>query len=436
MMVSTLFLSKLDMDDTNWRASLDMPSIITRLIYRVLSIFACIFLSISAYASQTQPQIMTDAKFQQCLANLKQQAKNQQISETVIKQNLDEVTFDHKVIEYDRRQPEFSESFSSYYNKRVNKWRIDQGRQMLLKHKTLLLQLQQTYGIPAHYLMSFWGLETNFGRYKGKMSIIRSLTTLACDPRRSDFFTQELMLALKLAQREKLNSQQMLGSWAGAMGHTQFMPSAYTKYALDGDGDNKIDLWHSVPDALTSAANFLNQLGWQQGFRWGREVALPANFGYQNSGTDNAGPLSKWHNLGVTQTDQKAIGKADMEAALIVPSGHHGPAFLVYDNFEVIMRWNRSIFYAIAVGRLADRISGAGKLHKPPIQSPNLTRIQLQSLQQKLIDLGFNVGKPDGIMGPATQKGIRDFQFSKQMIADGFPSQDVFAALGVPLTLK
>jgi membrane-bound lytic murein transglycosylase B len=415
-----------------------MSSPLNSQFYRVLSILSCIFVSLTAHGqdSPTPLEAMTDGQFQQCLTALKQQAKSKNISASVISQNLDNISFDHKVIVYDRRQPEFSESFSSYFKKRVNKWRIEQGRKMLALHNDLLLDLQQTYGIPPHYLMSFWGLETNFGRYKGKMSIIRSLVTLACDPRRSDFFTQELMLALKLAQREKLDPQLMVGSWAGAMGHTQFMPSSYLKYAIDGDGDNKIDLWHSVPDALTSAANFLNQLGWQRGFRWGREVALGANFGYQNSGMDNAGPLDKWHKLGVTKTNGKAIGQADLEAALIVPAGHKGPAFLVYDNFEVIMRWNRSVFYAIAVGRLADRISGAGQLHKPPIKSANLTRNQLHSLQQQLITLGFDVGKPDGIMGPATQKGIRDFQYSKQMIADGFPSQDVFDALGITLTDK
>jgi membrane-bound lytic murein transglycosylase B len=282
--------------------------------------------------------------------------------------------------------------------------------------------------------MSFWGLETNFGQYKGKMSTIRSLVTLACDKRRSQFFTEELMLALKLAEREDLDPKLMVGSWAGAMGHTQFMPSAYMKYAVDGDGDNKIDLWHSVPDALTSAANFLQHLGWQRGYRWGREVSLKEDFGYHNSGMDNAGPLAKWGKLGVNKTNGKAIGKADIEAALIVPAGHKGPAFLVYDNFEVIMRWNRSQFYAIAVGRLADRISGAGELHQPPVDTPNLTNTQLLSLQQKLTSLGFDVGKPDGIMGPATQKGIRDFQFSKKMVADGFPHTDVFAALGINLT--
>ncbi|NQZ11808.1 MAG: lytic murein transglycosylase [Algicola sp.] len=371
--------------------------------------------------------------FKQCVTKLQHQAKDQGVSQQIIQTNLATVTRDAKVIEYDRRQPEFSESFDSYFNKRVNLWRIEKGRKMLAEHKKLLLNLQHTYGVPPHYLMSFWGLETNFGTYKGKMSIIRSLVTLACDPRRSEFFTNELMLALKLAQRESLDPKTMLGSWAGAMGHTQFMPSAYMQYAVDGDGDKKVDLWNSIPDALTSAANFLNHLGWKPGFRWGREVSLTEDFGYQNSGMDNAKLLTHWGKMGVSKTNGKSIEAAQIEAALLIPGGHKGPAFLVYDNFSVIMRWNHSQFYAIAVGRLADRISGSGKLHRPPVKTPNITVGQLLALQEKLTTLGFDVGKPDGIMGPATQKGIRQYQFSKKMIADGFPDIAVFASLGIKL---
>ena len=394
----------------------------------LLSVF-----SVNSYAQSPSAFSFEQEKFEQCKAALGQQAEEQGITNQQILLSLSQVQHDSKVIEYDRRQPEFSESFGSYFNKRVNHWRVDKGRKMLAEHRELLAKLQQTYGIPPQYLIAFWGLETNFGSYKGKMSVLRSLVTLACDQRRQAFFTGELITALKLAQREQLVPEQMLGSWAGAMGHTQFMPSAYMNYAVDGNGDGKVDLWDSVEDALTSAANFLHHLGWKPGFRWGREVMLDEGFAYQHSGMGKAQALKQWRELGVAKTDGNAIDKLDLKASLVVPAGHRGPAFLVYDNFSVIMRWNNSEFYALAVGHLADRISGAGKLHQPPVKTANLTLAQLLSLQQKLTELGFDVGKADGILGPATKKGIRDFQFSRKMIADGFPHQNLFESLDIKL---
>lgn len=398
----------------------------------LVSAWTVLLVSSPSMATETS----TPQTFAQCKAQLHTKALTEGIDEKVVTAALKDIEHDANVIKYDRRQPEFSESFASYFNKRVNQWRVDKGRAMRKTHNKLLLELQAKYGIPPHYLISFWGLETNFGAYKGKMSIIRSLTTLACDQRRSAFFTEELMLALKLAQKEQLDTKQMLGSWAGAMGHTQFMPSAYLKYAIDGDGDGKVDLWNSIPDALTSAANFLQNLGWKRGFKWGREVSLGDDFGYHVSGIDQNKSLNDWSIAGVRRTNGKAMPKSDIAASLLVPSGHKGPAFLVYDNFHVIMRWNRSQFYAIAVGRLADRIAGSGKLHRVPQPSPNLSAAHLMSLQEKLTSMGFDVGTPDGIMGPATAKGIRDFQHTRNMVADGFPHQDVFAALGIDLEAK
>ncbi|MFT5162040.1 MAG: membrane-bound lytic murein transglycosylase B [Alteromonadaceae bacterium] len=385
------------------------------------------------HSTSAEP-LNTAEPFKQCLSRLQRLAVNNGVNQQIVKQNLASVTHDEKVIEFDRRQPEFSESFANYFTKRVNQWRLDKGRQMQVKYRQLLNSLQQKYGVPPHYLMAFWGIETNFGTYKGKMSTIRSLATLACDPRRSAFFTTELMLALKLIETQHLEGNKMLGSWAGAMGHTQFMPSAYSKYAVDGDGDGKINLFDSIPDALSSAANFLHQLGWQTGFRWGREVSLEQDFDYHNSGMDKPKTLQQWHQLGVTNTNASPLSQPDISAALIVPSGHKGPAFLVYENFSVIMRWNHSEFYALAVAHLADRIAGGGKLKRPVVAgSINLSIGQLQTLQHKLNGLGFTVGKADGIMGPATKRGIRDFQYSRKMIADGFPDNSVFSALGIKL---
>lgn len=369
--------------------------------------------------------------FATCVVNLQEKAQREGLSKETIDNALANVNYVSRVIELDKKQPEFSQTFDNYFSKRVTDWRISQGRKMLREHKVLLAKLQETYGIPPQYLMAFWGLETNFGSYKGKMPVLDSLATLACDPRRSKYFTGELMKALKLKEKYDFDVSTMVGSWAGAMGHTQFMPSAYTHYAVDGDGDGKADLWNSTADALSSAANFLNQLGWQRDERWGREVRLPANFNYDYLGKSKAQGLTEWKQLGLTQSNGAALSTPDMTATLYLPAGHTGPAFLGYKNFDVIMRWNRSEFYAIAVGHLADRINGGVGLAIAPPKQDNLNRARVKALQAELNDKGFDVGKPDGVMGRNSKSGLRAYQQSVGLVADGFPDEATFKAIGI-----
>lgn len=367
--------------------------------------------------------------FEQCIAEITASAIESGINPNYVNAALEDVQKIEKVLEYDRNQPEFVQTFPDYLNKRVTSWRIAKGKEMLAKHRPLLKQLTQKYGVPAHYLVSFWGLETNFGNYKGKMPIIDSLATLACDPRRSQFFTQELLVAIELMERESFGKSKMLGSWAGAMGHTQFMPSAYINYAVDGDGDGEVDLWDSEEDALTSAANFLKELGWKSGYIWGREVLLPNQFDYALAGKDHVQTLSQWSALAVQKIDNQKLPNSELSASLILPTGASGPAFLVYTNFDVIMRWNNSESYALAVGYLADRIMGKGQWHKALPDLPNYPISDMVLLQEGLNYLGFDVGKADGIIGPATRAGIRGFQRANNMIADGYPLQSVFDAI-------
>ncbi|WP_333970125.1 lytic murein transglycosylase [Alteromonas mediterranea] len=371
--------------------------------------------------------------FSSCTAALADRAKQEGVSQQIIDEVFPHLVHQDRVIELDRSQPEFVQTFPGYFSKRVTDWRTEKGKAMYAKHEKLLHKLSDKYGVPPHYLLAFWGLETNFGSYKGKMPVLDSLATLACDKRRSKYFTQEFLVAVKLMQREKLKKDNMVGSWAGAMGHTQFMPSAYTHYAIDGDGDGQVNLWESEEDALSSAANFLASLGWERSFRWGREVKLPEGFNYQESGYKNRKPLSEWHEQGVKKADGSPLGEGETTAYVIVPAGHNGPAFIAYKNFRVIMRWNNSEFYAIAVGVLADRIAGASGIKATLPDLPAYNRKDIIALQSKLNDLGFDVGKPDGIIGPATREGIRNYQISNNMIADGFPGLEVMAALNVEL---
>ncbi|AZG35950.1 MULTISPECIES: lytic murein transglycosylase [Shewanella] len=405
---------------------------------RVPVFVASIILSctvLSACTASATPKVSNTVEpaddFAQCVVRLQQKAKDAGISQDIIDTTVAQLTYVPRVIELDNQQPEFTTTFGDYFDKRVTPWRVEQGRKLMAKHQPLLNTLTKKYGVPGQYIMAFWGLETNFGSYKGSMSVLDSLATLACDPRRSDYFTGELLQALKLKQQYHFDDKKMVGSWAGAMGHTQFMPTNYRKYAVDGDGDGIADLWNSTDDALTSAANFLQHLGWKADERWGREVLLPDDYPFSYLGGKHVLPLVKWHELNITQANGQPLSTPDMQAALYLPAGHTGPAFLGYDNFNVIMRWNRSEFYAIAVGHLADRINGALPLTRAVPKQARLSRDTVKKLQQKLNDAGFDVGEPDGILGRNSVLGLQAFQQKKGLVADGFPDVQTFTALGI-----
>jgi membrane-bound lytic murein transglycosylase B len=399
--------------------------------FTAIALLAICATSPSSYADELQLYIEQQRQdFSACLNDKAQAAIKAGVSQSRVESEFANLVFVPRVIELDRSQPEFVTSFPDYFSKRVNQWRIDKGREKYNGYREFLDELTQKYGVPGHYIISFWGLETNYGGYKGNMSTLDSLATLACEPRRATFFTQELFLALKLMDREQLNKEQMQGSWAGAMGHTQFMPTAYTNYAIDGDGDGVVNLWESEKDALVSAAHFLWKLGWTPGVRWGREVLLPENFDYSLAGQSSK-TITQWADMGLTKTDKSSLGNADIQAKLLVPAGATGPAFLTYGNFNTILRWNNSEFYGIAVGQLANRIIGGAALVAPLPDLPKYSIAQMAAVQRDLNRLGFDVGGADGIIGPATRAGIRAFQASNGLIADGFPSPETVEKLKV-----
>lgn len=373
--------------------------------------------------------------FAECVAGLQSRALDQGISPRVVEEVLGQVSHIDRVIELDRAQPEFTTTFADYFNRRVNRQRVEQGQALLKKHRDLLERIQRDTGVPPHVLVSFWGMETNFGRHFGNMSVPDSLATLACDQRRSEYFTGELIDALRIIDAGDITADRMQGSWAGAMGHVQFMPSVFLRYAVDGDGDGKRDLWGSVPDAMASAGNFLKGIGWTAEQRWGREVTLPGDFAYELAGRGQRKSLAEWHALGVRNAFGEALPAEEIQASLLVPAGHGGPAFLVYDNFNVIMRWNRSEFFALSVGHLADRIAGAPALRRPPPEdAPRLSRDEVKQIQHQLNQLGFDAGSPDGILGPTTRRALTEFQRSSAMIADGHPDRKVIEALRLAAT--
>jgi len=379
-------------------------------------------LALSSFSGGVQAQEVLE--YQAWLQKFRAQAVSLGITQRTLDSTLTNLSPNQRVLELDRRQPEFSLTFWRYLNNSISDKRIQRGRDLLKQHADLFAKVQERYGVQPRFLVAFWGLETNFGDYTGTFPLIQSLTTLAHDPRRSEFFTTQLMAALELMDRGDIPFD-IKASWAGAMGYAQFMPTTYKAYAVDGDGDGKRNMWKSLSDVFYSAGNFLSHSGWQAGETWGREVTLPSQFDLDKSGLSTKMSLSDWSALGVRKANGQPLPQADMAGSIILPAGYKGPAFLVYENFRTILDWNRSNFYAIAVGHLADRLVWKGPLLTPVTEEKPLSRAQNLQIQAGLNELGYDVGKPDGIMGSKTRRGLKAFQRSQGVPADGYPTLDL-----------
>jgi membrane-bound lytic murein transglycosylase B len=371
------------------------------------------------------------AAFAACLPRLQKKALDAGIHPMTVNAVLANTRLLPQLIELDRKQPEFTETFGNYLGKRINDQRIKQGQQLNARYRTLLANTEKRYGVPANVLLAFWGLESNYGSFQGSTPTLDALATLACDGRREDFFTRELIEALHLVDDGIVGPHRFKGSWAGAVGNVQFMPSTYRRYAIDADGDKRPDLWRSIPDSMASAAHYLSSIGWKRDSAWGQEVRLDSTFDYSLTGLQTRKTISDWNALGVKDKHGKPLSPSSEPGSILVPSGHTGPAFLVRGNFDVIMRWNRSEFYALSVGLLADRIGGGAPLAKPVPALPRLSVEHIKSLQQALSSAGIDAGKADGILGPGTRAALRTWQARNGMIADGYPSPEVLKALGV-----
>lgn len=364
------------------------------------------------------------------LQGLKAEALAKGISAATLDTAFRDVAPIGKVLEYDRKQPEFSQTFWTYLNRAVSEERISRGKALLRKHAALLAEVEDKYGVQPRFLVAFWGLETNYGDYTGGFPVIAALATLAHDERRAEFFRAELFHALRILDEGHIAPAKMSGSWAGAMGQTQFMPSTFAGYATDGDGDGKIDIWGSLPDVFHSAGHYLASVGWKGDETWGREVKLPPGFDLDLTQLAIKKHISEWQALGVRRANGADLPAADIEGSVILPAGAKGPAFLVYQNFRSTLVWNRSILYAAAVGYLADRFVDRGRLvaTQPPGDKP-LSRSDVISLQTNLNRLGFDVGEPDGVAGSMTRKGLRDYQRARGLPPDGHPSSEMVEIL-------
>ena len=365
-----------------------------------------------------QPEVATQT-FDAFIVDIKNKALERGVSQKTLTKVFTNLTPNPKVIIYDRRQPEFTQTFWKYLNGRVSEIRITKGRQFYKKHQKLLKIIEKKYGVQGQFLIAFWGLETNFGQYVGKLSVVRSLATLAYDLRRRDFFTKQLLITLELIDDDKIPFD-VQGSWAGAMGWTQFMPSNIKAYGIDANKNGQLELWSNLEDVFSSSAYFLSKVGWKRGEKWGREVRLPENFDYQVASLKNKKTINEWQELGVRKITGQNLPKSNIKSALVLPVGYRGPAFLVYKNFHTILNWNRSILYAVAVGHLSDRILGLEKFKTKTIIEKRLNKKDVLFIQEKLNSLGFDSGELDGVAGPQTRSAVREYQQTQKIPADGY----------------
>ena len=379
-------------------------------------------------AALTTSAVHAQSDFDSWLADFRQEAAAKGISSATLDAALTGLMPTERVIELDRRQPEFMQTFADYLGRRVTVYRVTRGQALLQEHAALLAEVEQKYGVPSNVLVAFWGLETNFGTTLGNLNIPASLATLAFDGRRSSFFRSQLLDALHIIDAGHISAIDMNGSWAGAMGHMQFMPSTFRAYAVDGDGDNRINVWQSLPDAMHSAAHYLKRAGWRAKEPVALEVRLPEGFDWRQARMTHSLPVAEWAALGVLKADATLLPEAAGTAAIVLPQGWQGPAFMVFDNFDVVMRWNRSVNYALSVAQLAQQFENGSVQPLTRAGEPGaLSTAQLKSLQQALNELGIDAGTADGLLGLRTQTAIRVYQTLHQLPADGYPSPSMLA---------
>ncbi|MFQ5763815.1 MAG: lytic murein transglycosylase [Rhodospirillales bacterium] len=388
------------------------------MVHRILLLAAILILAAVRGPSAAEPAM----PFQQWLEGVRRDARTAGISPEFLDIAFAGVRPIGRVIELDRRQPEFTLTFWKYLDKSVNGARVRRGREMMEKHARALDAAYRRYGVHPRFIVAFWGLESNYGEHTGAFPVIGALATLAHDVRRSRFFRAQLLAALKIMSRGDV-AVGVKGSWAGAMGNFQFIPTTYMDYAVDGDGDGRRDLWNSFPDMFFSAANYLTRSGWRRGWTWGREVRLPDGFDIGLAGLGVRKSFAQWRALGVTHVDGGPLPDEDADASIVLPAGYSGPAFLVYQNYRAILVWNRSLLYAIAVGHLADRIIGGGPFRsRRPAEEVPLSRADVKDLQRLLAKKGFDSGGTDGVVGPQTRNAIKAYQRETHLPPDGYPT--------------
>lgn len=371
----------------------------------------------------------TSGSFESWLEKFKQEALAQGISRNAIAQASPYLIYDQRIVNIDRGQRVFAQSFIEFSNRMVPGGRISQGQAQLKKNAATFARAEKEYGVPGAVIAAFWGLESDFGANQGKDNSIRSIVTLAYDCRRADMFREHLFSGLKLLDRGDLTVSEMVGSWAGELGQTQMMPSEYFKYAVDYDGDGHRNLLRSPADVIGSTANYIKALGWKRGEPWLQEIRVPQNLAWQETGLDVKHPRSQWAKWGVTYTDGRPLPNDGLQASIVLPMGRRGPAFMTYDNFQVYLTWNNSLVYSLTAAYYATRINGAAAMQKGASDIAPVTMEMTRELQQILTRMGYDVGGADGKLGLATRQAVKAAQIKLGMAADSYPTPELLQRL-------
>jgi len=370
------------------------------------------------------------ADFPNCLERLWPDAARRGVSRETFINHTAALTPDLRIMDFLDAQPEFVRPLWEYLDGLVSNQRVLMGQEVLAKYRATFDQVERAYGVDRHIITAIWGVESRYGDMAGDRPVIRSTATLACVGRRQAYFRDEFLAALEILHRGDVRPEQLKGSWAGAFGPTQFMPSSFKRYAVDFDGDGRRDVVDSIPDVIASTANNLKKDGWVSGQPWGYEVELPIGFDYLLADRARQITIREWEKLGVRRPDGRPFARPDERAFLLLPAGAQGPAFLMLPNFAVLMKYNPAEAYALAIGYLADRLRGDGPISQPwPRHEPGLTRDERRELQELLLSRGFDLGEPDGRLGPRSRVAIREFQVSTGLIPDGFASADILGRL-------
>lgn len=374
-----------------------------------------------------------NSNFQGCLANLRSQAIASGVSGSSYDRYTQNLTPDYSVIDKLNYQPEFSTPIWDYLSGLVDEERVNAGKQKLAQHRDVLRRVEQAYGVPAETVVAVWGVESNYGDISGKYPLLQALGTLSCEGRRQSYFRGEFFATMRILQRGDLTQDQLYGSWAGAFGHTQFMPSTYERLAVDFDGDGRRDLVSSTTDALASTANFLKRAGWQTGMPWGFEVKIPAGMSISGESRRNKKPLNSWIAQGVTRADGTALIQGNLSgstsAGLISPAGANGPLFLVFKNFDAIYSYNAAESYGLAIAHLSDRLRGGTPfLTAWPTDDAGTSRAERREIQQFLVQRGYDIGAVDGLIGDKSRQAIRQEQTRLGLNPTGRAGQQILRA--------